>query len=389
MWDVDGNRYVDLAAGFGALSFGHSPTAVKKAVSEQEAKLALALGDVYASDVKVELCEKLAAIFPEPGARVMLGLSGADALTAALKTVALSGRSHVVAFEGSYHGLSHGPLAACGLAPGFRDPFRDQTGAWVSFEPYPADEKISERVLANLRALAKKREGEKIGAVLIEPILGRGGVVEPAPGFLAGLRAICDESKWLLLADEIFTGAGRSGALSITLKQGILPDVLCLGKALGAGWPISAAIGRAHAMASWGIHNGTAIHTATHFGSPPSCAAALAVLDALDDPAVLGRVERVGARFARALEQATSKHETTIRQRGLMIGVDLGTGARALRVSRGLLERGYIVVTGGSGGEALTLTPPLDIAEELLAAFATTLGEVLEMCSERSGQDRA
>ncbi|MGH7285681.1 MAG: aspartate aminotransferase family protein [Polyangiaceae bacterium] len=378
VWDVDGNRYVDLVAGFGALIFGHSPSAVKQAVSEQEAKLALALGDVYASDVKVALCEKLAALFPEPGARVMLGLSGADALTAALKTVALTGRPNVIAFEGSYHGLSHGPLAACGLAPNFREPFADQTGDWVSFEPYPADSEIAARVLANLRAIATSKAGARVGAVLIEPILGRGGVIEPPSGFLADLRALCDETKWLLVADEIFTGMGRSGAISIARKQGVLPDILCLGKGLGAGWPISAMIGRAHAMAAWGEHHGTTIHTATHFGSPPSCAAALAVLDALADAAILGRVDRVGAKLKQELERATASRGAKVRQRGLMIGIDLGTGARALAVSRALLERGYIVVTGGTHGETLTLTPPFDIAEELLASFAGALGEVLE-----------
>ncbi|MEO7109754.1 MAG: aspartate aminotransferase family protein [Polyangiaceae bacterium] len=381
VFDVDGNRYVDLVAGFGALIFGYSPSAVKMAVSAQEEKLSLALGDVYASDVKVALCEKLAAIFPEPGARVMLGMSGADALTAALKTVALSGRPRVVAFRGSYHGLSHGPLAACGLSPGFREPFAAQTGEWVTFEDFPSDAATALSVLSNLRALAEREKANpKTGAVLIEPVLGRGGIISLAPNFLKELRALCDEAGWLLIADEIFTGSGRGGALSLTLKELILPDILCLGKGLGAGIPISAMIGRAHVMDRWGAHHGTAIHTATHFGSPIACAAALTVLNMLDDGKIFSRVNETGAAFKGALIRETRNHHAEIRQHGMMIGVGLGNAPRALAVTRSLLERGYIVLTGGISGDALTLTPSLDIEENLLLDFATALAEVLEEC---------
>lgn len=380
--DVDGNRYVDLVAGFGALIFGHAPKGVKQAVLAQEEKLALALGDVYASDVKVALCEKLAAIFPEPGARVMLGMSGADALTAALKTVALTGRPRVVAFQGSYHGLSHGPLAACGLSPGFRQPFDAQTGEWVTFEKYPSDEATAKLVLANLRALAEKEKANpQTGAVLIEPVLGRGGIIALAPNFLKDLRALCDDAGWLLVVDEIFTGSGRGGAISLSLKELILPDILCLGKGLGAGVPISAMIGRAHAMQNWGAHHGTSIHTATHFGSPGACVAALAVLDAFEDGKIFSRVIESGKAFEDALLVATKNRNAEIRQRGMMIGIGLGSAARALAVTRALLERGYIVLTGGASGDALTLTPPLDIDEDLLMGFATALGEVLEIHS--------
>ncbi|MEO8878081.1 MAG: aminotransferase class III-fold pyridoxal phosphate-dependent enzyme, partial [Polyangiaceae bacterium] len=296
-----------------------------------------------------------------------------------LKTVALSGRSRIVAFEGGYHGLSHGPLAACGLAAGFRTPFAEQTGDWVSFLPYPKDEASAEHVLAALRELGSAEKDNPVtGGILLEPVLGRGGVVPLAPNFLKALRALCDETGWLLVVDEIFTGSGRGGALSLALKELILPDILCLGKGLGAGVPISAMIGRAHVMENWGAHHGTAIHTATHFGSPGACAAALAVLDAFEDGKVFTRVNDVGARFAAALVTATKHLGAEIRQRGMMIGIGLGSSARALAVMRALLDRGYLVLTGGSAGESLTLTPPLDIPEDLLIGFATALGEVLQ-----------
>src|SRR5579859_1691867 len=166
--DVDGNRYVDLAAGFGALLLGHRPAVVTRALDEQGRRLWLALGDVFGSDAKLALCERLAALYPAPGARVMLGTSGADAVTAALKTAALAtGRPGVVAFEGAYHGLSHGPLAACGLRSSFREPFAAQLNAHVTFVPFPRDDAgLAVAVAAVQRAL----ESGSVGAVLVEPI---------------------------------------------------------------------------------------------------------------------------------------------------------------------------------------------------------------------------
>ena len=135
---ADGNRYVDLVMGFGACIFGHAPVWLSREVARVQSELPLALGDVYASEHKAVLLEKVVALFPEAGARVLLGITGADAVTAAMKTAVLAtGKSGVVAFEGAYHGLSYAPLAACGLAPGFRAPFEAQLGSHVRFAPYP------------------------------------------------------------------------------------------------------------------------------------------------------------------------------------------------------------------------------------------------------------
>ena len=348
--DVDGNTYVDLTAGFGALLLGYRPPPATD--------LILALGDVYASEVKVEACEAIASLFPEAGARVMLGLSGADAVTAALKTALLhTGKPRVVAFDGSYHGLSYGPLAALGFAPSFRAPFAAQLGVPVTFVPYGD--------VAAVRAAI----GPDVGAILVEPILGRGGCVVPPEDFLPGLRALADASGVLLVVDEIWTGMGRTGAM---LASPVLPDVLCLGKALGGGVPISACIGRAHVMEAWGGHGGTRIHTGTHFGSPPACAAALATIRAVREQKLAERASEVGAKLIAELRAAGF----SARGRGLMVGIDLGDGTDALAVARRLLGAGYIVLTGGPGGGTLTLSPPLTIARELLESFVVTLAEI-------------
>jgi 4-aminobutyrate aminotransferase/(S)-3-amino-2-methylpropionate transaminase len=375
--DVDGNRYVDLAAGFGALLLGHSSPRIRRAVDAQSDRLWLALGDVYASEPKVDLCERLVSLYPSSGARVLLGATGADAITAALKSAVLStGRSGVVACVGAYHGLSHGPLAACGFKASFRLPFLEQLGIPVRFIPFPG---TASDLMPALTALDDALHDGSIGAVLMEPVLGRGGCVVPPAAWLPEVRGACDRSKALLICDEIWTGLGRSGALLASVRVGVVPDLLCLGKGLGAGLPISACVGSAEAMAGWGDHGGATIHTATHFGAPLACAAACAMLDALDAEQLALRSSAVGARWMAMLRNRTDgKGVRDVRGCGLMIGIEVeGGSARALAVMGRLLDRGWIVLTGGVDGDVLTLTPPLNIDEDLLGAFADAICDVL------------
>jgi 4-aminobutyrate aminotransferase-like enzyme len=365
VFDVDDNRYVDLTAGFGALVLGYGPNAATDAARAALDRLTLALGDVHASDAKVAACEAIAGLFPGP-ARVMLGLSGADAVTCALKTALLAtGKPGVVAFEGSYHGLSYGPLAACGFAPAFRAPFAEHLGVPVTFAPYPRAD------FGDLNASLAAVRAADAGAILVEPMLGRGGCIVPPDDFLPALRAIADAQNMLLVVDEIWTGLRRTGPM--LASRAIVPDILCLGKGLGGGLPISACVGRASIMEAWGGHGGTRIHTATHFGSPPSCAAAVATIAAVS---AIDDVEARGDAFRAALRREVGGH-ATVRGRGLMIGIDLGDARRALGAMRALLERGYITLTGGIDGATLTLSPPLTIEPFLLDAFAKAIGDVL------------
>jgi len=375
--DADGNRYVDLTAGFGALLLGHCAPAVQQAVVAQGEKLGLALGDIYGSDVKLVLCERLARLYPAEGARVMLGTSGADAVTAALKTAVLAtGRPGVVAFEGGYHGLSHGPLAACGLRASFREPFAEQLNTHVSFAPFPGDDAS---LAASLAAVEKALRAGDVGCVLVEPVLGRGGCIVPPASFLPALRRACDAAGALLVCDEIWSGLGRSGAWLASLEAGVVPDVVCLGKGLGGGLPVSACVGSERAMRGWAEHGGTTIHTATHFGAPFACAAAIATLRELEDRELVDRSREAGERWLdRLRERMAGRGVADVRGRGLMVGVALeGGAARALSVTRSLLGRGWIVLTGGVAGDVLTLTPPLDVDEALLGAFAEALRDAL------------
>lgn len=376
VWDADGNRYVDLSAGFGACAVGHGAAAVTRAVQAQAERLLHALGDLHPSDVKIELLSRLRALAPFTDARVMLGSSGADAVTSALKTAALhSGKPGVLAFAGAYHGLEYGPLAACGYSDAFRAPFAAQLNPHVAFAPFPGAGTNAQAALDAVELAWRGRDD--IGAVLIEPVLGRGGVVVPPAGFLVGLQALCARREAVLIADEVLTGLGRTGALLSSVQQGAQPDLICLGKALGGGLPVSACIGRADVMAAWGDPAGEALHTGTFFGHPLGCAAALAALELVQTQRLCDRAARVGDWLVNELRARIGARVVDVRGIGLLVGIELAASGQALAVVRALLERGYIVVPAGADARVLSLTPPLVIEQARLARFVAALVEVL------------
>jgi 4-aminobutyrate aminotransferase/(S)-3-amino-2-methylpropionate transaminase len=373
--DADGNRYVDLAAGFGALLLGHAHPSVTAAVERQARTLVQALGDVYPSDLKIALLERITALYPGP-AQAILAQSGSDAVSAALKTAALfTGKPGLIAFSGAYHGLGYGPLAACGLRASYREPFAAQLNPHVSFVDYPSDERALESVLS---AITQRLASGSVGAILVEPILGRGGVVVPPPAFLPALARLAASAGALLIADEIWTGLGRAGAWLSSLN-GSVPDLFCLGKGLGGGLPVSAVVGRKEVMASWQRAN-EVVHTATFSGAPLAAAAALATLDTLEKERLVERSARVGdaLRADLILRFRAAGLDVMVRGAGLMLGVDLGDrpGFGSTLQER-LLTHGYITSTGGGRREVLVLTPPLDIEQALLDSFAEVLVNTL------------
>jgi 4-aminobutyrate aminotransferase-like enzyme len=373
--DVDGNRYVDLAGGFGALLLGHLHPGVGRVIALQSERLLHALGDLYPADAKIALLERLTRLYPEPAAKGIVAQSGSDAVSAALKTAKLAtGKPGVLAFSGAYHGLGYGPLAACGLRESYRVPFAEELSRHVRFVPYPASAALAEESLA---AAAQHLLQGTIGCVLIEPVLGRGGVAKPPPGFLRQLSELTRSHQALLVADEIWTGLGRAGAWLSSLAEGVLPDLICLGKGLGGGLPISAVIGSARVMQSW-RREAEVVHTATFAGSPLAASAAIATMEALNKERLPERSAELGERFAGALREALAKHTQVreVRGAGLMVGVDLGErpGA-ASQLMRLLLEQGYITSTGGGRREVLVLTPALNIDENVLLGSVPVIAE--------------
>jgi 4-aminobutyrate aminotransferase/(S)-3-amino-2-methylpropionate transaminase len=371
--DVDGNRYVDLAQGFGSMLLGHAHPSLLKVLELQSQRLMQALGDLHPADAKVGLLTRLVELFPEP-ALAILGQSGADAVTAALKTAMLyTGRPGVVAFESSYHGLSYAPLAASALRPGYREPFASQLNSQVTFLPYPDSAETLAHTLAELDA---RLAGGNVGAILVEPILGRGGIVVPPADFLPALSAAAAAHGALLIADEIWTGLGRAGKWSVSLDQGVTPDLLLLGKGLGGGLPLSACLGKQRIMAAWS-REPEVVHTSTFAGAPLACAMALALLDTLSRKRLVERARTVGDAFKHKLSVALERFDciTAVRGQGLMLGIEpnerLPGGAGGLQ--RALLERGYVTTTGGGQRDVLVLTPALDIEQRLLDEFTESL----------------
>jgi 4-aminobutyrate aminotransferase/(S)-3-amino-2-methylpropionate transaminase len=282
----------------------------------------------------------------------------------------------VIAFAAAYHGLGYGPLAACGLRESYRAPFAEQLSQHVTFAPYPADAETAATSLEQCRA--RLLQGD-VGTLLIEPVLGRGGVVAPPAGFLGDLQRLAHEHGALLIADEIWTGLGRAGAMLVSVAEGVVPDLICLGKGLGGGLPVSAVIGSASVMQHW-RREAEVVHTATFAGTPLAAAAAIATLDTLAKEKLVERAEALGARFAAALTAALagSAHVRQVRGRGMMLGIDLGErpGA-ASQLMQKLLKAGYITSTGGGRREVLVLTPALNIDEDVLFGSISVIVEQL------------
>ena len=369
VWDADGNRYVDLCAGFGVAAIGHGHPKVVEAVQSQAATLTHSMGDVYPNAPRIQLMERLAQRAPGELSQCILGLNGSDAVEAALKTAAVfTGKPGVLAFWGSYHGLSYGALAATAYKDGFRRPFQGQMGGHVTHLPFGIDIEVIDALLTG-----PATGGESIGAILLEPIQGRGGEVVPPAGWLSGLRSLADRHGVALVFDEIYTGLGRTGQWWGGDHEGVVPDILTVGKALGGGMPLSACVARPDVMAAWTMAGGEAIHTATFLGHPVCAAAGLAsleVLEALDAPAAARHVE---AAFR-------GRFGDRIRGRGAMLGLEFSSEdppGESNRVAGELLKAGWIVLPGGLQGEILSITPPLVISDVQLEGALTAIEAAL------------
>lgn len=386
--DADGNTYVDLTAGFSVAAAGHANARVAAAVAEQASRLAHGLGDVYPPDIKVQLLRKLAALAPGELGVTVLASAGAEAVEAALKTAVMrTGRPGILAFEGAYHGLTYGALAATWRRD-FRAPFEAQLYQGVRFVPYPrarsagggapgAGDDAAAALAAVERVLREAaRSPDPIGAVIVEPIQGRGGILVPPDDFLPGLRALCDAHGAVLIMDEIYTGFGRTGQWFACMHTGVEPDVLVVGKALTGALPLSAAIGTRDVMDAWPPSKGEAIHTSTFLGNPIACAAALAQIAELEERRLVERAARLGSALRERLDTWPRSYEPVaeVRGRGLMQGVELvedrasGRPATSLaaRIVSGALRRGVILLAEGPHGNVLAFTPPLVISEAQL-----------------------
>ena len=405
VWDAEGRRYLDLTAAFGVAAAGHANPRVVGAGQKQMSRLLHAMGDVHPHALKARLAQELSRITferwtareskvrrPEPKARpsethgkTIFCNSGFEAVEAALKTATLAtGRPGIIAFKDAYHGLGYGTLNATHREH-FRGPFVHQLGQFGTFLPFPKKERDL-RLLARELELVFKRQKSRIGAILVEPIQVRGGINVPPPGFLPLLRRICNRFGVLLILDEIYTGFGRTGAWFACEHSNTVPDLICLGKAMTGGFPLSACVGRAGVMdAAWPVSQGEAIHTSTFLGNPVGCAMALAQINEINRQKLPMRARTVGAGILKFLhsELSAPNLQINIRGTGLLIGIELllpdGKPATSLALAsiKQMLHEGYVLLPEGEHANVISLTPPLTIPETQLRKTARALARVL------------
>jgi len=397
--DVDGNVYVDLTAAFAVAGPGHAHPRIVAAVQHQAATLMHGMGDVHPPAVKVDVLRALAQVAPGGLNRAILASSGAEAVEAALKTAAIAtGKPRVLAFHGSYHGLTYGALATSGRED-FRAPFAAQLPRTAAFAPYPYayrsplgrdPDEVGAATLRYVEYLLDTpgTASEGIGAILVEPVQGRGGDVVPPDGFLPGLRRICDERGLLLILDEVYTGFGRTGRWFACEHWGVVPDILVVGKGMTGGMPFAACIATDAVMEAWPKSAGEAIHTSTFLGHPLGCAAAIASMDVLRDERLVERSAELGGRILARLREMTSTnpHVGEVRGLGMMIGIELVRDRDgrepapdlAGRVVIETLRHGVLTLGGGIHGNVLSLSPPFVITEEQVDVALEVLGAALE-----------
>ena len=398
VWDAEGKKYLDLTAAFGVAAAGHANPNVVKAGQKQMAKLLHAMGDVHPHALKAELARELSRITferwtnpPElktknskfKTGKTIFSNSGFEAVESALKTAMLATKkTGVIAFEGAYHGLGYGALNVT-QRNFFRSPFQSQLREFGHFAPFPKKSADLAAVEFQVRHFFRR---ERIGAILAEPVQARGGINIPPPEFLPLLRKLCSEHGALLILDEIYTGFGRTGKWFACEHSDVVPDLICLGKALTGGFPLSACVGRADLMdAAWPASNGEAIHTSTFLGHPVGCAMALAQIAEIEKLKLPERSAELGKILLDELQSKISnpKFQINIRGLGLMAGVELrrhdGKPATevALAAIKTLLHRGYIFLPEGEHGNVISFTPPLTITKAQLAKAVGALAEIL------------
>ena len=376
IWDVEGRRYIDFAGGIAVLNTGHCHPEIVAAVKEQLDHYTHTCFQVVAYEPYVELAERLNALAPGKSAKKTLFLStGAEAVENAIKIArAATGRSGVIAFTSGYHGRT---LLTLGLT-GKIVPYK------VGFGPYPPEifhaqfpnalHGVSvDDAMASVETIFKNDiEPGRVAAIIVEPVQGEGGFNVAPFDFLQRLRALCDQHGILLIADEIQTGAGRTGTWFAVEQAGIAPDMITMAKSMAGGYPISAVVGRAEVMdavAPGGLGG-------TYAGSPLACAAALAVLDVFEKNNLLARSKALGELLTRRL-RALAERDTRIaevRGLGAMVAIELCRNRDphqplpdvAKNLSQEALRRGLVLLTCGTYANVVRILVPLTASDALV-----------------------
>jgi 4-aminobutyrate aminotransferase len=359
--DIDGNLFLDFAAGIAVNSTGHGHPAVVARIQEQAAELIHFSASDFYLPIYPETCEAIARIAPIGGRkRVYLGNSGTEVVEASIKLARhVTGRPYVVAFLGGFHGRTYGSVSLTASKAKYHAGFGPLLPG-VYHAPFGRVEDLRwfDEVL-----FARLVPADEVAAVIVEPIQGEGGYVVPEDGFLEGLRELCDRHGILLIADEIQSGAGRTGRMWAVEHWGVEPDILLTAKGIASGMPLGALVARAELLEHWG----PGAHGSTFGGNPVACAAALATIELLEGGLVANARAR-GDQAMAGLASLTSEYPgvvTDVRGKGLMIGVEFDTPQRAESVQWDCFQRGLLVLE--CGVSAVRMAPALIVSEDEMA----------------------
>ncbi|MGW7047142.1 acetylornithine transaminase [Streptomyces avermitilis] len=364
LWDADGKQYLDFVGGIAVNALGHAHPAIVEAVSTQIASLGH-VSNLFVAEPPVALAERLLQLFGRDG-RVYFCNSGAEANEAAFKIGRLTGRSHMVATQGGFHGRTMGALALTGQ-PGKQEPFLPLPGD-VTHVPYGDAQALAAAVT------------EETALVVIEPIQGENGVVVPPAGYLKAARAITAATGSLLVLDEVQTGIGRTGHwFEYQAHEGVLPDVVTLAKGLGGGLPLGAtvAFGRAAELLQPG-HHGT-----TFGGNPIACAAGLAVLETIQAEGLLENVKSASEKLRDGIESLGHPLIAHVRGSGLLLGIVL-TEPLAPQAQQAAQDAGLLV--NAPAPDVVRLMPPLNLGDDEVDAFLRALPGVLDAVTNGDGR---
>ncbi len=378
LWDADGKRYVDFAGGVAALNTGHRHPKVMAAVAEQLAHFTHTSFQVTPYESYVALAERLNAIAPVEGpAKTVFFTTGAEAVENAVKLArAATGRSGVITFSGGYHGRTMLTMAMTGKVLPYKRRFGPLPAEiyHVPFPHVPFGVSVEDSFIAIERLFRADIEPSRVAAIMLEPVQGEGGFIPAPPELLQGLRALCDQHGIMLIADEVQTGFGRTGKMFGIEHSGVKPDMITISKSLAGGFPLSAVVGRAAVIdaAEPGGLGGT------FSGSPIACAAALAVLDVIEEENLIERANAIGATMKTRLEAIARRNDTVpisaIRGPGAMIGFDI-VKARfsdepapeaTKQVQIKAREQGLILLTCGMFANTIRLLVPLTVSDAVL-----------------------
>ena len=393
--DVDGNVFLDFNAGVAVCALGHAHPEIAEVIARQAREFTHISGTDYYYPHQTDLAEKLVAITPgEFEKKVHYGNSGAEAMEAALKAaIYATGRNKIIAFSGAFHGRTFGTLSLTASRAAQRRGFGPQT-LDVTHVPYAspirfplerrAGEGVGRRVARYIEDSVFKTTvpPEDCAAIVVEPIQGEGGYIVPPPDFLPELRRICDDHGIILIADEVQSGTGRTGRMWAVEHFGVVPDIICMAKAIGGGIPLGVTLARADLM-RW--HVGA--HASTFGGNPVAIAAALKTIELLEG-GVMDNAARMGVYLLDRLRALQEKHAVMadVRGLGLMIGIEFARDRETCQPWSELRDRLVVecfhrgLVIQGAGESAIRLSPPLIIDREQADYAIETLGAALEHC---------